>query len=300
MNYQKFVLFLKNIFEKDNIIDLITKRNIITEELQKLILKEIYNLDFAKNLYFLGWTNLRISYWLNRFSEDLDFEYYFWSFDTESFSEDFLKKFLLWNFNISYKKWNTNTNVYKTFITISDVLFDLNCSSLKDEKVNIKLEIDISPSIWAIFTKKLIKTFDSISSINILDLDTTFAWKIAAILLRPFVKWRDYYDLLWYLENTSTPFNMEYLSNIISDYNKKNIDKKIKNFTTYKDILNNVLVKIENLDMKEVYSDLSRFVNYSSGDEKSFKEAYKETIFILMKKYLNSLESPSSWSKFIL
>ena len=155
----EYIDFVKMIQEKISLISNRNKKiNIIREELQKNILYSIYSR--SNNIYFLWWTNLRICYKLDRFSEDLDFalDKPNINYDIETILnpiiDDLNKK--KW-FNMKIKTWNVST-VRKVMIKFSNILYDTDVSPLKDEKVTIKLEIDTNPASWSEYWTKIIKS----------------------------------------------------------------------------------------------------------------------------------------------
>jgi predicted nucleotidyltransferase component of viral defense system len=75
MSYAVFLELFRQIYgpKKGTVVTSDDTFNLLREELQKLILKELYEMEEFRDIYFMGGTNLRISYGLERFSEDLDF-----------------------------------------------------------------------------------------------------------------------------------------------------------------------------------------------------------------------------------
>lgn len=266
------------------------KINIIKEELQKNILYSIYSRE--SNVYFMWWTNLRICYNLDRFSEDLDFELdkpdknYDIKKLLELVSNDFKEKKL---FEINIKSWENRT-VKKAFIKFPNILKDTKISNLKDEKVSIKLEIDTNPASWAEYSSEIVKSAFWTFLLKNHNINTTFSWKMWALILREYFKWRDYYDMYWYLENYSHKvFNLEYLSNVISQYNYNN-ELKVSVPEDYKNALNMVLDKIKNTDYEKVKSDLVRFISWDKEHLNIFFKNYPDKMFTMIKKYYLGLE----------
>jgi hypothetical protein len=89
---------------------------------------------------------------------------------------------------------------------------------------------------------------------------------MGALLLREYIKGRDYYDMYWYLDKFSKKkFNLDYLNSVIKQYNNNN-DKNVEIPKTHKDALNMVLEKIEDTDYDKVKSDLTRFVTWEKRE----------------------------------
>ncbi len=246
MEYLEFITYINWKFK--NITDNNKKLNFLREELQKNILFSIYSRK--NNLYFMWWTNLRICYNLDRFSEDLNFvldkpdKKYNIEDTMKWITDDFLNK--NW-FQLKIKIGNVKT-VQKALIKFWWILYDTWLSPLKEENIVIKFKVDTNPSDWSEYSEEIIKTTNWTCLIKNQNLNTTFSWKIGALLLREYVKWRDYYDMYWYLKNYShKKFNLIYIQKVIEQYNENNKQNKtlktIKIPKDYKETLNMVLEK---------------------------------------------------------
>lgn len=145
-------------------------------------------------------------------------------------------------------------NVHNAFLKFSQLLFTYGLSSHKDEKLSIKIEIDINPpkgGKTGIMLYKYIFMF----YIQHYDLRSLFAGKLHALLCREYTKGRDWYDLLWYLTNCrGLEPNYEMLNNAIRQTEKDVFKITEKN---WKDLLKE---KISYLDVNKVKDDVSRFL----------------------------------------
>lgn len=289
MNYNDLVKKLSLLLEDINNKDM--QVNFVREELQKDILYSIYS--EWNELYFLWWTNLRICYKLDRFSEDLDFSIlepdsnYNINLLVEWITKIFKKD--NW-YDLSVKYWKVET-VQKLNIKFWNILYDLWISPLKDEKIMIKIEIDTNPALGATYSKEIIESNFWTFILKNQDIESTFSGKIWALLLREYTKWRDYYDLYWYFSNFShKKFNQEYISNIITQYNQNNNKDKIipKN---HKETLNMILEKLENTDYNKVKEDLKRFLDWSNDRLNLFFEKYNENMIRMIKTYNDNIEN---------
>ena len=74
-------------FAKNYHLPVTKKRAILREYLQSKILREIYKNKLSVNLLFVGGTSLRLLHNLDRFSEDLDFDF------EESFKQQLLSAY---------------------------------------------------------------------------------------------------------------------------------------------------------------------------------------------------------------
>ncbi|MBL7135161.1 MAG: nucleotidyl transferase AbiEii/AbiGii toxin family protein [Candidatus Marinimicrobia bacterium] len=97
-------------------------------------------------LIFHGGTALRILHKINRFSEDLDFHLEYQNSKSITIKElDSLKQGLeLAGYQISLKK-QVEKIVQSVFIKFERLLYDAGLSPNKNEKLNVKIEIDTNP-----------------------------------------------------------------------------------------------------------------------------------------------------------
>lgn len=232
----------------------------IKEYLQTIVLKQIYELDYTKDLIFYWWTSLRFLFWLNRLSEDLDF---IW--------QDFLEFDKLWMdlqryFDKNNIKVNYKIQKFRIIINFKNLLdiFWIKYENSKD--LYIKIEISDNFDFCKEFDVKIYPIFKYNRSLIIKSLtkETLFSTKLNAVLYRNWekqiwenkisVKWRDIYDLFWYLSNNISPNILcidwvntvkelkEKLISIIWKINFKEVILDIENFIEDK----NILVFIEN------------------------------------------------------
>lgn len=277
MQYSLFLELFNQTYKstKNKFISNEDKFNLLREELQKMILKELYELDEFRDIHFMWWTNLRISYWLDRFSEDLDF-----AIDSNqtrlTFDIEKIFDYISWIFK---KRWfhistkcTTKTTVKKWFISFWKILYDLSISPLKDETIKIKLEFDTNAPKFAGYSVSDVNLLNNENFlVKIHDKSTTFAWKIGAILLREYTKWRDYFDILWYFRTFNEQLNLNYLNDVLRQYNLSTNKEKIviKNNIHLMELLNE---RFRNLKSKDYISDMNRFV-LSQNKDKFLKEA---------------------------
>ncbi len=200
----------------------------------------------------MGGTSLRIIYGINRFSEDLDF-----TLDRKS-GFDFLKTIKYMQMTLSKIGITTNVKIGKkdiikfAFFKFPNLLYELRISNLREQNLNIKIEIDMNPPVGAKREITLINKF-FIFSISNYDISSLFAGKLHAILFRKYTKSRDYYDLLWFLTK-KIEVNYTLLNNAVRQTEKKDfkIDKvKLKNL---------LLDKIKKLDFNYIKNDVIKYL----------------------------------------
>lgn len=259
--------------------------NIVREYLQILVLKTIYSSKYGKMLSFMGGTCLRICYDLKRFSEDLDFalnkknkDYSF-----KNLNEIIKRELELRNFTV-----DTNVKeekvVQKSFIKIAHILESLKISKVKSQKLHIKIEVDVNPvslkytGIESFFVTKFNEIFPIIKH----DLETLFAGKILAILQRPYSRGRDYYDLIWYL-NEGIKINLAHLNAGLK------LDKKHSKFKNLKDVVDALDKNIIKLESNLILKDMNKFLEDRS-EEKWIRD-YDSLFKMLSKKYLKLFEN---------
>lgn len=249
-------------------------RSLLKEYLQVYVLNYIY-LDslYNKNFIFTGGTCLRQCFDLNRLSEDLDF-------DLESpIDINLLKDNLLNYFRQTYLYDKLQISVLqkgKQLLLKFPVLRELSLASNSESDL-LFVKIDLSPVISPIYEKYT--TLKTLYSFNYIvthyDLPSLMANKIAAIMNRSRF-WRDYFDLLWFLEKKVEP-NIPRLNDLL----KKNftlrdivsiLDKKVDEaVSTYK------------LDLQR---DLTPFID-NPQLLNGYIEGYKKN-YDLKKSYLTS------------
>ena len=178
----------------------------LKEYLQLMILDYISTTKYAKNLVFIGGTNLRIIHKIDRFSEDLDF-------DCKDMTEnDFLKMtdevlvFLKRNgLNVETKDSDSSKlTAFRRSFYFPQLLFDLNVTGHKEERFLIKIEaqdqgIDYTTKVVTVnncgfFFPQQVPPDSVLCSM-----------KLSALLARK--KGRDFYDSMFLLSKTDPDYD---------------------------------------------------------------------------------------------
>ena len=279
MNYILFLKAFQNKYKgiKDNQLLF----QYLREELQYLILYVLYT-KMIYPVYFMGGTKLRLSYGINRFSEDIDLalDKPDPDFPAEQFFAEITKAFSekITGFHL-HANFNKNRNVLKIMLTFSDILYDIGFSPLPSQTIKIKIELDTNPPAFATYEKKNYSSIAGDYMISTHDLATGFAGKLATVLFREYQKGRDYYDLQWYLQQKQKILiNLAYL-------NANAKQQKKKTFKTEKELFAAVEEAVKKLDIPLMKMDLERFIVM---DEKSFGQwldNYIPHTLILLKDY---------------
>jgi hypothetical protein len=85
-----------------------------------------------------------------------------------------------------------------------------------DRKITIKLEVDANPPAGSGFDYSYLD-FPTDFEVCHQDLPSNFALKIHALLCRPYIKGRDWYDFSWYIRQGMSP-NLPHLQNALIQY----------------------------------------------------------------------------------
>lgn len=221
----------------------------IKEYLQTLVLREIYETPECKDIVFYWWTALRFLFDINRLSEDLDFV----SVDFNNFKllgERLQKFFKAQNIELDFK-----IQKFRLTLKFINLLEKFEIKYWNSNDLYIKVEISDNIN----FCKKLdtkiypIFRFNHSLIIKSLNKETLFASKLNAVLERSrikkiwenqvSVKWRDFYDLFWYLNKNIKP----------------NIDC-ILWVKDLEDLKSKLKEKVNNTDFKEVIIDIQNFL----------------------------------------
>ena len=228
------------------------KLNVTREALQILALKILYEKKFFDQIAFVGGTSLRILYDLKRFSEDLDFSLVRkQKYDFDKIHKKLLKEFHLYNLPFEAKVRTVN-NVHSMMMKFTGLLKELGLSELPDQKLSVKLEVDVNPPEgWKLGNTIVNKIY--MFNITHYDLPSLYAGKLHACFYRKFTKGRDFYDFMWYLGKKVKP-NLLLLNNAIKQTQGEDAgitDENLKSF---------LLENIQRIDFNQVKKDVERFL----------------------------------------
>ena len=180
------------------------------EILQDIALYGLWRAGFFDIAAFQGGTCLRIVHGMGRFSEDLDFILkqpdpdFSWPVYLQGmvqcFEEFGLKSEIL-------DKSRMDQRIKKAQIKDNSICHQLNLSFFREnpaKKQTIKLEIDVDPPENSGFAYRYLD-FPLDFEVCHQDLNSNFSLKIHALLCRPYVKGRDWYDFNWYVKQRVKP-----------------------------------------------------------------------------------------------
>lgn len=214
-------------------IDLLRKRlqthaagNAVQEEqalkemLQELALYALWRGGFFEIAAFQGGTSLRILHGLPRFSEDLDFillkpdPTFQWAHYFESLTS------VLEQFGVRCEltdRSRMDRTVRQAMLKDDSIGRQLDLSFFDVDnagKLRVKLEIDTNPPAGA-GTSWHYLDFPMDFEVCAQDLPSNYALKLHALLCRPYLKGRDWFDFVWYSRQQTRP-NLQHLSNALN------------------------------------------------------------------------------------
>jgi predicted nucleotidyltransferase component of viral defense system len=197
---------------KDPLISNETKRIILKEALQAYVLDFLYNHRSYRNLNFYGGTCLHVIYSLNRLSEDIDLDNSqdVYLGDLADDLLDYIQKYLGYQ-NITIKLQESQEGIMRLTLRFS-VVHELGLSPNIDERLHLKVEISHHRQT-AIIEKSPVIFYGRSFVPAHFSLETMMAGKMLACLERSFqvgdsatlIKGRDYYDLLWFMQQHIEP-----------------------------------------------------------------------------------------------
>jgi predicted nucleotidyltransferase component of viral defense system len=197
--------------QKDPLLANETKRVILKEYLQAQTLDFLYNHPLYRRLNFYGGTCLHMIYKLNRLSEDIDLD------NSPGIDLTNLEKDLLTYYRsiIGYANVTTTTQTGEWGVRRTTLKFPLlhalGLTSHANEALHLKVEVSQHQQISIIHKTPVLIYGRSFVAAHF-SLETMMAGKMLACLERNFqkgkeatVKGRDFYDLLWFMQQKIQP-----------------------------------------------------------------------------------------------
>ena len=233
----------------------------VKEILQDIALYGLWRAGFFDIAAFQGGTSLRILHGMSRFSEDLDFILkkpdpdFSWPVYlqgmVECFEEFGLKSEIL-------DKGRMDQRIKKAQIKDNSICKQLNLSFFRENparKQTIKLEIDVDPPENSDFAYRYLD-FPLDFEVCHQDLSSNFSLKIHALLCRPFLKGRDWYDFNWYVKQKVKP-NLAHLQAALFQWGPW-AEQEIK--VELKWLKQKLTDKIGRIDWQDAAMDVERFL----------------------------------------
>jgi predicted nucleotidyltransferase component of viral defense system len=253
------------------------EENAIKEITQEVALSGLQKAGFFEKADFQGGTCLRIIHGLDRFSEDLDFVLRTpdSTFDLNIYLQKVIKTMNVFGYEIEVAGgYKADSNVKSRFLKDDSIKKLLNFKHGIDlrKKIQIKIEVDINPLLGAKSESNYLD-FPTDLMITTHDLPSLLAGKCHALLCRPYVKGRDWYDFLWYISK-GTVINLEMLQNAINQQGPWKNENLIISDSWLKDELEK---KVKSLDWGNVKEDVARFLK---PDKKETLKLWSEKFFL--------------------
>jgi len=219
------------------------KENIIKEYLQYKILDILFSTAYAKKIVFLGGTCMRMVHDSNRFSEDLDFDNFsLTQSDFKEISQIIKYQLELDGYTIEFK--NVFKGAFHCYIHFPGILFQVNLSGQKKEKILIQL--DTEPQKYKYTPEKyLLNKFGLFRYINVVPANLLLAQKICAIFARKREKGRDFFDVVYLMSKTKPDF--------------KFLKFKL-GITSHEELISSLKKKTKNLNFKTLSKDIEPFL----------------------------------------
>lgn len=175
------------------------------EYLQAMILGIMQETGAMISLAFCGGTALRFLYSLPRFSEDLDFslERNNSGFDLDSCIGRVRKSLERKGYDIQLKSRKISA-VSSTMIRFPGLPFEMGLSPRRTQVLSIKVDVDTNPPEGAGLDISIVRRF-LVLRLQHYDKSSLLSGKLHAVLVRGYLKGRDYYDLMWYMTDPDWP-----------------------------------------------------------------------------------------------
>lgn len=250
----------------------------IREILQEVALYALWRSGFFEVAAFQGGTSLRILHQLPRFSEDLDFilkepdAAFNWGKHLAGLV-DVLREFGLQSDVLDRSRMDLN--VRKALLKDNSIGNQLNLSFSQGpayRTLTIKLEIDVNPPAGSGFDYSYLD-FPLDYEVCHQDLQSNFALKVHALLCRPYLKGRDWYDFNWYVKQGLSP-NLTHLQNALRQHGPWAGAEMVVDGSWLKDAL---AEKIRAVDWKAATQDVERFLG--TAERESLK-LWSEKFFL--------------------
>jgi hypothetical protein len=238
------------------------QENALKEILQEIALFALWRADFFEVALFQGGTSLRILYGLPRFSEDLDFMLRTAdaNFQWAPYLGGLVEAFKEYGLKLEAEpKERMDRPIREALLKDDSTAQQLNLqfpTSGRRSTIKIKLEIDTNPPALSGEDTSFLD-FPSDHEVRHQDLSSNLALKIHALLCRPYLKGRDWFDFSWYVSKGVSP-NLPHLQAALLQQGPWCEDKALK---VDPDWLQNTLKdKIATVNWDIAKEDVRRFL----------------------------------------
>ncbi len=239
------------------------------EIMQEIALYGLWRAGFFEVAAFQGGTSLRILHGLPRFSEDLDFmlQEPDPAFDWSAYLTRLLTCFEEYGLQSEALSKDSMDRPARTAVLKNNSFVNqLNLRFYKghaDRKITIKLEVDANPPKGSRFDYTYLD-FPTDFEVCHQDLPSNFALKIHALLCRPYVKGRDWYDFSWYIRQGVSP-KLPHLQNALIQYGPWEGQEKLVIDESW--VRDELQKKIDSIEWAEAAADVAPFLKL--GEQES-------------------------------
>jgi hypothetical protein len=166
---------------------------------------------------------------------------------------------------VSQKSKSTETSVVSAFMKANTLKLylsigeDVKTQRLDpSEKIHIKLEVDTDPPSYGFQVEDRLVLNPTPFYVSTLHSSELFGGKLHALLYRSWkgrVKGRDWYDLIWYIQN-QIPVNLRYLEACM----RQTGSLKVEGHLTKQDLIELLQDKIQKIDWESAKADVRPFI----------------------------------------
>ena len=239
----------------------IEEENAIKEILQEIALYALWRADFFDVALFQGGTSLRILHGLPRFSEDLDFLLRApdAGFQWTRYLAEIVDIFAQFGLKLDVQpKDKMDRAIREAILKDDSIASQLNLSFAgtgRTRTIKIKLEIDTNPPAGSTEETSFLD-FPTDYEVRHQDFASNFALKIHALLCRPYLKGRDWFDFSWYAAQGTQP-NLSLLDTALRQTGRWKGEAIDVDAAWVRDALR---AKIGSIDWSAAARDVSRFL----------------------------------------
>jgi predicted nucleotidyltransferase component of viral defense system len=244
-------------FFPDTPTEKIFVQHMVKEYLQTIILGKLSKNAIAADMIFIGGTSLRFFYGLDRFSEDLDFDYTGNDRDdARPVFDDISKKLNQEGFNcfVEHNHKDTDNFCKIYFSNLSDHF------PLPDKRKKIWIKIDIQKNFVSYKTERhFVNRFGLYYPISLPDKSILFSMKAIALTQR--VKARDMYDFSF----------LSAIAKLDKDYISHELNRRGIHIKTIEDLKHLILSNEKTTDINEKMHEIRLFI---TNKENTSRVAY--------------------------
>ncbi len=231
----------------------------VREYCQARILQFLQESGVFTSWIFHGGTALRLLHQLPRYSEDLDFA----SLNPAT-AQDFVeaiahvrRSFEAETYGVGFKI-KESTSVRSAFIRLPGLLHELDLSPHPHEALSINIELDFNPPPGGKTETSILRRYVVLHVLHY-DRASMLSGKLHAILMRPYFKGRDLYDLFWYMSDPTWPEpNYRFLNEALRQTGWSGPEITSSNWVEY------IVGRLEHIDWQKALDDVRPLIERES------------------------------------